>query len=191
MNNYHKIGYSVSEVAQIFGCTPVTIRRYIYEGSLKADVSFANKRNNIRIRREHLIEYMTKHQSRFTDVLLKQFGITNDANTDANTEESHDSTAVDFAPGAYVARDISELKGAWGNRGTQNASNTKVQYSKHGAASVSLNCTTAEKRFPAYEIVADGKVVISGCEKLTVGKIVDALITDRQLDIKEISIKKK
>lgn len=185
MNNYNKIGYSVSEVAQIFGCTPATVRRYIYEGHLKADVSFANKRNNIRIRREHLIEYMTKHQSRFTDVLLKQFGI-----AEADTEENHDSTSVDFAPRAYTARDVSELKGAWGNHDTQNANNTKVQYSKHGAASVSLNRTT-EKKFPAYDIIADGKVVISGCEKLTVGKIVDALITDRQLDIKEISIKKK
>lgn len=187
MNNYNKIGYSVSEVAQIFGCTPATIRRYIYDGHLEADVSFANKRNNIRIRREHLVEYMTKHQGRFTDVLLKQFGVTDDA----NTERNHDNTSVDFAPRAYAARDISELKGAWSNCGTQNTRNTKVQYSKHGAASVSLNRTTAEKKYPSYDIVADGNVVISGCEKLTVGKIVDALITDRNLEITNISIVRK
>lgn len=172
MKNHHKIGYSVSEVAQIFGCTPVTIRRYIYNGYLKADVSKNDKQNTIRIRREHLVEYMTEHPGRFDSELLKRFGIgTDDSKTEKKIEKKDNK--ADFAPGAYTVTDVSELEGAWGNKQKQ----TQKQ--------------KIEKKFPAYEIVADGKVVISGCEKFTVGKIIDALIIDRNLDIANISIKRK
>lgn len=172
MNNYNKIGYSVPEVAQIFGCTPVTIRRYIYDGHLKADVSKNNRHNTIRIRREHLIEYMTEHKSRFDGELLKRFGIgTDDGKTDKKIEKKDNK--ADFAPGAYTVTDVSELEGAWGNKQKQTPK------------------TKPEKKYPAYDIAADGKVVISGCEKLTVGKIVDALITDRNLEITTISIVRK
>ena len=171
MRNYHKIGYSVSEVAQIFGCTPVTIRRYIYNGYLKADVSKNDKQNTIRIRREHLVEYMTEHPGRFDSELLKRFGIGTD---DGKTEKKDDKdNKADFAPGAYTVTDVSELEGTWGNKQKQAP---KAKY---------------EKKYPAYDIVADGNVVISGCEKLTVGKIVDALITDRNLEIANISIVRK
>lgn len=171
MRNYHKIGYSVSEVAQIFGCTPVTIRRYIYNGYLKADVSKNDKQNTIRIRREHLVEYMTEHPGRFDSELLKRFGIgTDDGKTEKKDKKDN---KADFAPGAYTVTDVSELEGAWGNKQKQAP---KAKY---------------EKKYPAYDIVADGNVVISGCEKLTVGKIVDALITDRNLEITNISIVRK
>jgi len=167
MKNYNKIGYSVPEVAQIFGCTPVTIRRYIYDGHLKADVSMNNKQNTIRIRREHLVEYMTEHPGRFDSELLKRFGI----GTDDGKIEKKDNKS-DFAPGAYTVTDVSELEGAWSNKQKQTKAKT-------------------EKKYPAYDIAADGKVIISGCEKLTVGKIVDALITDRNLEITNISIVRK
>ena len=171
MRNYHKIGYSVSEVAQIFGCTPVTIRRSIYNGYLKADVSKNDKQNTIRIRREHLVEYMTEHPGRFDSELLKRFGIGTD---DGKTEKKDDKdNKADCAPGAYTVTDVSELEGTWGNKQKQAP---KAKY---------------EKKYPAYDIVADGNVVISGCEKLTVGKIVDALITDRNLEITNISIVRK
>lgn len=174
MNNYNKVGYSVPEVAQILGCTPLTVRRYIYDGRLKADVTRMEKKNIIRIRREHLVAYMKEHQSRFNSDLLKQFGIT-DTDDDKNDTKEPNGDSVDFAPGAYAIKDVSELKGAWG---------------KNKKPDTKAKSVKSEKRFPAYDLIADGKVVISGCEKLTVGKIVDALITDRQLDIKEISIKK-
>lgn len=172
MNNHHKIGYSVPEVAQIFGCTPVTIRKYIYNGKLKADVTKNEKLNTIRIRREHLIEYMREHKTRFDDELLKRFGVDTDDGKTAKPYDMKDNKS-DFAPGAYTVDDISKLEGAWGKE-----------------KNPSKNAKTT-KEFPAYEIVADGKIVISGCEKLTVGRIVDALIVDRQLEIKEISIKMK
>ena len=191
MNNYNKIGYSVPEVAQIFGCTPLTIRRYIYDGKLKADVSKVNTKHAIRIRREHLIEYMREHRERFSKELLDQFKITDYSNT-----KKSDNT-VDFAPGAYTAKDVSELSGAWG-KGSAKPVNTKVKYSSSGTASVSkrpevnpYSNIKREKKFPEYDIYADGKLVISGCEKLTVGKIVDALVTDRQLNISDIQIKMK
>lgn len=172
MNNYNKIGYSVPEVAQIFGCTPVTIRRYIYDGHLKADVSKNNKQNTIRIRREHLVEYMTEHPGRFDSELLKRFGIgTDDGKPETKIEKK--AKKADFAPGAYTVTDVSELEGAWSDKQKQ-APKAKP-----------------EKKYPAYDIAADGKVVISGCEKLTVGKIVDALITDRNLEITSISIVRK
>lgn len=171
MKNYNKIGYSVPEVAQIFGCTPVTIRRYIYDGYLKADVSKNSRQNTIRIRREHLVEYMTEHPGRFDSELLKRFGIGTDDGK-SETKDDKDNKA-DFAPGAYTVTDVSELEGAWGNKQKQ-ASKAKI-----------------EKKYPSYDIVADGNVVISGCEKFTVGKIVDALITDRNLEITNISIVRK
>ena len=166
MHNYNKIGYSVSEVAQIFGCTPSTVRSYINKGYLKADTTIVNERHNIRIRREHLIEYMKKHRERFSKELLDQFKI-----TDYDEAKNSDNT-VEFAPGAYAAKDVSELTGAWGNKQRQSKAKT-------------------EKKYPAYDIMIDGNVVISGCEKFTVGKIVDALITDRNLEITNISIVRK
>lgn len=190
MNNYNKIGYSVQEVAQIFGCTPSTVRKYIYDGHLKADMIFVNKRNNIRIRREQLIEYMREHKSRFDSKTLASFGIMDDK----EDKKTPQKKSPEFAPGAYVAKDVSELEGAWGKQGDKQKSDTniKVRYSDHGAASVQLrNSRTEDKRFPTYDIYADDKIVISGCEKLTVGKIVDALVTDRQLDIRNIIIKKR
>lgn len=197
MKNYNKIGYSVPEVAQIFGCTPVTIRRYIYDGDLKADVSKNNKKNTIRIRREHLVEYMTEHKGRFSVETLKQFGVTSDSSVSVS-KATKQQKSPDFAPGAYAAKDVSELDGAWStekkrieNAG-ENTGNTKVRYSNHGAASVSLSKPRIKSdRYPEYDIVADGKVIISGCEKLTVGKIVDALIMDRNLEITNISITRK
>lgn len=175
MNNHHKIGYSVPEVAQIFGCTPVTVRKYIYDGKLKADVTKNDKQNTIRIRREHLVEYMREHKTRFDDEILKRFGVDTDDGKTAKPSDVKDNKS-DFAPGAYAVDDISELEGAWGK---DKNTNNKAKPTK------------SRREFPAYEIVADGKVVISGCEKLTVGRIVDALIIDRQLEIKEISIKMK
>lgn len=172
MKNYHKIGYSVPEVAQIFGCTPATIRKYIYDGYLKADVSKNDKKNTIRIRREHLVEYMTEHPGRFDSELLKRFGIGTDDGK-PETKGSKDNK-VDFAPGAYAVTDVSELEGAWGKQDKKRSESKKP-----------------EKKFPSYDIVADGNVVISGCEKFTVGKIVDALITDRNLEITNISIVRK
>lgn len=172
MKNYHKIGYSVPEVAQIFGCTPATIRRYIYDGHLKADVSKNDKQNTIRIRREHLVEYMTEHPGRFDSELLKRFGIGTDEDKTEKKIDKKDNKA-DFAPGAYTVTDVSELEGAWSTKQKQTP---KAKY---------------ERKYPAYDIVADGNVVISGCEKLTVGKIVDALITDRNLEITNISIVRK
>lgn len=170
MKNYHKIGYSVSEVAQIFGCTPVTIRRYIYDGYLKADVSKNNRQNTIRIRREHLVEYMTEHPGRFDSELLKRFGIgTDDGKSETNSDKNN---KADFAPGAYTVTDVTELEGAWGNK--QKQPKAKI-----------------EKKYPSYDIVADDNMVISGCDKFTVGKIVDALITDRNLEITTISIVRK
>lgn len=193
MNNYNKIGYSVPEVAQIFGCTPSTIRKYVYDGHLKADVSFVNKRNSLRIRREHLVEYMTNNKGRFSEATLKQFGVATDSSVSVS-EAAKQQKSPDFAPGAYVAKDISELDGAWSTekKRVENTRDTRVQYTTHGAASVSLSKPRIKSdRYPEYDIVADGKVVISGCEKLTVGKIVDALITDRQLNIQSITIKMK
>jgi len=175
MNNHHKIGYSVPEVAQIFGCTPVTVRKYIYDGKLKADVTKNDKQNTIRICREHLVEYMTEHPGRFDSELLKRFGVDTDDGKTAKPSDVKDNKA-DFAPGAYTVTDVSELEGAWGK---DKNTNNKVKPTK------------SRKEFPAYEIVADGKVVISGCEKFTVGKIIDALIIDRNLDIANISIKRK
>ena len=175
MNNHHKIGYSVPEVAQIFGCTPATVRKYIYDGKLKADVTKNDKRNTIRIRREHLVEYMREHKTRFDDEILKRFGVNTD---DGKTEKPSNvkDNKSDFAPGAYTVDDMSELEGAWG---------------KDKNVNKKAKPTKSRREFPAYEIVADGKVVISGCEKFTVGKIIDALIIDRNLEITNISITKK
>lgn len=187
MNNHHKIGYSVPEVAQIFGCTPVTIRKYIYNGKLKADVTKNDKANTIRIRREHLVEYMREHKTRFDDELLKRFGVDTDDGKTVKPSDMKDNKS-DFAPGAYTVGDISELEGAWGK---DKKPNKKANKKASKNTNKKAEPTKSEKKFPTYEIVADGKVVISGCEKLTVGRIVDALIIDRQLEIKEISIKMK
>jgi hypothetical protein len=134
---------------------------------------------------------MTDHKSRFGEETLKQFGVASDSNVKVS-EATKQQKSPDFAPGAYVAKDVSELDGAWSTekKRIENDGNTKVLYSNRGAASVSLSKPRIKSyRYPEYDIIADGKVIISGCEKLTVSKIVDALITDRQLNVQSITIK--
>ena len=75
MKNHNKHGYSVSEIAQVFGCTPWTLRNWVDKGKIRCLVgpvgSGPNHGRSMRFEREHVQEYMRNNASKFDEATLK------------------------------------------------------------------------------------------------------------------------
>lgn len=76
--NYHKHGYSTTEVAQILGCSRGNVIAKINSGQLEANKSYTGvkgTRSVIVIEREQLCRYLKKHHSLYPKGLLSAYGI--------------------------------------------------------------------------------------------------------------------
>ena len=78
--NTNKLGYSTAEVAQILNCTMQTIRKWINDGKLKANVgpigSGTGGGRSIRIERSHIQEYLRNNAGKYSSETLKAWGVT-------------------------------------------------------------------------------------------------------------------
>ena len=110
MNNFNAHGYSVPEVAQILGVTPCSVRHYINEGKLKADVSGEFRKGHkrrIRITKQQLADFMQSRKGYYESNPLYQ-KLVGSANDIAKKEEKIEENPFD----SYAVKDISELSGA-------------------------------------------------------------------------------
>ena len=76
--NYHKHGYSTTEVAQILGCSRGNVIAKINSGQLEANKSYTGVKGTravIVIEREQLCRYLKKHHSLYPKDLLSAYGI--------------------------------------------------------------------------------------------------------------------
>lgn len=82
--NTNKLGYSTAEVAQILNCTMQTVRKWINDGKLKANVgpvgSGTGGGRSIRIERSHIQDYLKANAGKYSPETLKAWGVQNTAN---------------------------------------------------------------------------------------------------------------
>lgn len=183
-NNFNKVGYSTTEVAQILKCTPTTVRGYINRKKLEAlgsdDRIARDHRRTLRITRESLTKFLSENRSKYPKELVSQF-VKDD--TDLTAEEkqycTHDldliSTNSEWPPkGSYTAESVQELKGAF----SQNNDDSKRLESPE---------TDDSKRLDTYKLTVNGST-IPDLKKDTVQKIVNALLDDDDFKLKTLMI---
>lgn len=76
--NTNKIGYSVSDVCQIVGCTPQTVHNMIDRKEIEClidEPKTVGGRRKFRFLKEHIQHYMLKHFEKFDDVTLRTWGV--------------------------------------------------------------------------------------------------------------------
>lgn len=161
MTNYNKHGYSTSEVAQILGCTPCTVRVMINDGRLKAHVTSPNKSNgyrNISISREHIQDYIKANPDRFTDADRKAWGV-----CDKQEVEPMVESLPNKPTGAW--RDLFETeKKDLGIKAIE--SKPLVEEIKESA------------KEPHYSVMVSGRIAVAGITKDTAITIITALLND-------------
>lgn len=169
MSNFNKEGYSVAEVAQILHCSTFTVRNYINNGHLGASLSQKNrekgKHRRIRILKEHIAEYMSKHLDRFTKEEL-------------DTWLKYKPASVTKTKAVTEVHSLSDLTGAWANL---------VQDNVNATIEATQKKTT---EIDSYSIRLDGRIAIGNVSKETATKIIDALLADEQICYNELTIKK-
>lgn len=183
-NNFNKVGYSTTEVAQMLKCTPTTVRGYINRKKLEAlgsdDRIARDHRRTLRITRESLTKFLSENRSKYPKELVSQF-VKDD--TDLTAEEkrycAHDleivSSSTDWPPkGSYTAESVQELKGTF----FQNTDDSKRLESAENDDS---------KRLDTYKLTVNGST-IKGINKNTVQKIVSALLDDDDFELKTLMI---
>lgn len=178
MNNFKKEGYSTAETAQIFHCSKSTVLLYIYNGELKASASDSKvrpgKRRRIRVLKEHIGEYMLNHRDRFTKEELDTWGkFVKQQNPieKAITEEAHS---------------LSELTGALAG-----LVNPKVVSPEPASAPVAEEKPDIEIQYlDSYSISIDGRISVGNVSAITAGKIINALLEDKQISYNELTIRK-
>lgn len=176
MNNFKKEGYSTKEAAQILHVCPQSIGNYIQRGELKASMSNSKiqpgKRRRIRILKEHIGEYMLAHRDRFTKEELDTWGKfvkKQDPIEKASTEEVHSLEELTGAWAGLVKSAPAELTPA---TSTDAKPDIEIQY------------------LDSYSISIDGRISIGNVSAVTAGKIINALLEDKQISYNELTIRK-
>lgn len=107
MKNFKKCGYSVVEVAQILGVTPVTVRKKIDNGELDALVDGTLQKGHkrkIRITRENLSKFIKDHEGYYERETVKVFMSSFKDVSKETTKSKEDEQTVNS---------IFNLTGAW------------------------------------------------------------------------------
>lgn len=178
MNNFNKAGYSVAETAQILHCCTVTIRRFIDEGRLGASLSFprieAGKKRTIRIRPEHIAEYMLKNRSKFTKEELSTW----------SKYAEKPKAKAEVHPEAEVT-DVKNLTGAWAG-----LCNATTEVAAAIVAPEEKKPDIEVQYLDSYSIRIDGRISVGNVSAKTASAIIDALLKDEQISYSELTIRK-
>lgn len=168
--NFKKEGFSVGDVAQMFHCNPVTIRKYIDDGVLGAHVEpkevTPGKKRRIRIMPEHIREFAAEHRSRFDDAFLKKFGI-----TDIPENQVLESISL-HAVG----------EGMCGKTETTVDPNCRV------SDSAVITVGRRSDRCKRCKIIIDGRIMVANISKRSALMVVDVLLNDPHIVFADICI---
>lgn len=190
MMNYKKTGYSVPEVAQILRVTPATIRSWINNGRIKANVEGVitkGKKRKLRITREQLSDFIKKNKSYYDQETYDTFVIA-EARAASEEAEKQKKTVAIFDPMPkqldatdFEVNDISKLTGAWSSIVKPETPKPTTESKKD------LTPTTKKEKQPT--LLIDGRITLGNIEKETLRIIINALLEDKQFNPDSIAIK--
>lgn len=206
MTNTNKHGYSVAEVCQILGCSHSTVYRLIDSKEIEcniADPKTSGGRRQFRFEKEHIQHYMLKHYKMFDDATLRTWGVMTQpkkyvANAtspripiDAFTKDVQDTPTRPKNPNMdRITPD------EWAGKDKQPTAKPYLRTPEVKAAEqrqrAEANRTTPTgsivKKFPGFKVTLNGTDMVSGLEPSTAGKIVEALMNDRNIRVTELTI---
>lgn len=179
-NNFNKIGYSTTEVAQILNCSTTTLRGYINTGKIEAigadDKITKDHRRTLRITRDSLVKFLSENRNKYPKEIVSKFVKDEPILTDSERAYcKHDMEIIsgDWPPkGSYTANNPDELKGAYSE--SKRLESTKTEEFKRLENS--------------YKITINGST-IPDLKKETVQKIVNALFEDETFKCDVIMIR--
>ena len=189
MNNYNKPGYSVSEVAQIVGCTPCTVRSMIARGDISAhviggDAPTPGKKRKFRIYREQLANYIYENQARFDKSIINQF--IKYRTGYPNPDERIDST-IEETVGTPVPT------GAWASliSGDEVVDHKKTEefYDK-AVSSIKTYAERPDEIEQAYIVSVNGRIAVGNVTLKTAKAIASLILDDKICDVTAVEIKK-
>lgn len=175
--NFNKIGYSTTEVAQILGMAKPTLMNRINSGKIdaivKPPVTPGGKRG-IRITREALADYIFSGDWHVENALKETFA----KYQTKKVQEASEPGEAEII-GAYKANDISELTGAWAV--PKNSQQIDTQESTDsGSFAHSDSCS----------IEIDGRIAIANIQTETARYILDAILNDPYTKFTSITVKR-
>jgi hypothetical protein len=162
MTNTNKKGYSTTEVAQIIGCTPCTVRNMIANKKLGAYITKPDKPNGyntIRVGREHIQEFIKNNPYRFTDADRNAWGV-----GDTKPELG---ASIDDLP--------NKPTGAWAS-----IVDMEKDLDLHPVENLPWleNKQEETNTISHYSVLINGRIAVAGVTKETAITIVTALIND-------------
>lgn len=183
MNNFNAHGYSVAEVAQVLGVTPATVRSYINNKKLDADVEGViqkGRRRRIRITREQLAAFMKKQKGYYESNPLYQklCGC-------GDIAKKEDTTSIDPFD-EYAVSDISELSGAWSPENLNKKDS--LNETKNSQKTLSMENTNRKEGEQTLTLSVDGRVSIGNISRATMITVVSALLADSNFNPSDIKI---
>ena len=210
--NTMKVGYSVQDVCQILHYSVATVHRLINEKEIEClitDAKTPGGRRQFRFLKEHIQHYMLKHYDRFDDVTLSTWGVMTtpkkyvaNASTpripiDAFSKPVEDTPTrpsnpnMDrITPAQWAGKSLSPEKKPYLRtpevKAAEKAAEVERQRTVQSRPQENRMMTT--KKFPGFKIVLNGTDVVAGVEPATAGKIVEALMSDRNLRVTELTI---
>ena len=206
--NTNKLGYSTAEVAQVLNCTMQTIRKWINDGKLKANVgpigSGTGGGRSIRIERCHIQEYLRNNAGKYSDETLKAWGVENVADPAPVVEapkSQPDPSRFGTGSGYDVPDDwkndlacpsVSSFPtGAWADLARKHLPKTYAMVEEERLKEEQAPLAAKMEPSYSYSVSVNGRIAVSGITKETAIAIFTALINDTgKGEFHDISVKK-
>lgn len=215
MKNHNKHGYSVPEIAQVFGCVPQTLRKWVDEGKIRCLVgpvgSGPNHGRSMRFEREHVQEYMRQNAGKFDEATLKAWGVNSMEDSGSQKAEAKaPETTLSYITGDIKAPDhvrkapIGSINpndcptrptGAWADLIKPKRAETGVESATEAVpiSTPALTPVALPKEIEAtyYSVLVNGRIAVAGITKDTALAIVTALLNDTgKAQFNDVSIQK-
>ena len=209
MTNTNKHGYSVADVCQILGCSNATVYKLVDSKELECNVTDPKTpggRRQFRFEKEYIQHYMLKHYKQFDDTTLRTWGVMTQpkkyvANAtspripiDAFTKDVQDTPTrpknpnMDrITPSEWAGKDKQPTAKPYLRTPEVKAEEQRQKY-EADKANRATPTGSIVKKFPGFKVTLNGADVVSGLEPSTAGKIVEALMSDRNLRVTELTI---
>ena len=196
MRNFHKEGYSSSEVAQILGCNYHTVLNWITQGKMKALVknpTTPNGRRVVRITRENLKEFLHDNKDRYPQTLLDAFHV----------EEKTVQTITPKKATIIDPKTKTEVKfgepptGPWGellgNKKTEVKKEIKPEVKPEIKTIKVEDTNTRQEHYnrSSCAVLVDGRIAVANITKQTANAIFNALCRDTNIKMTSLEIKFK
>lgn len=211
MTNTMKKGYSVQDVAQILGCSGATVIKMVDRKDIECNVDdpkTVGGRRSFRFEKEHIQHYMLRHYSKFDDATLRTWGVMTQPSGNRSVQANRIKVEAATKPVPELKNTTSKPTGVWRSildedekktlpkpylrteevKAEEAKAKTAVSAERPNRVNYSSQASRVTKRFPSFKITLDGVDIVTGIEPSTAGVIVQALMSDRNLRVNDLSI---